>query len=189
MTMDQITESPKLPVLALVCASLALVIVGCATTASFRPDIDSMRTALVEAKAAGAERLAPEEYAHAEACLDWLTHEATEFNPFADPDTRKYVEKCRAPLQALKSKMAAAREAKVPPPVPVLPVPAEPAAREVEGIYPPIGTLAEALEALPKAEEVPIPAEEPAPQAEEAPPPSEEPAPPEIGRASCRERV
>ena len=87
------------------------MIAGCATTASFRPDIDSMKTALVEAKAAGAERLAPEEYAHAEACLDWLPHEATEFNPFADPNTRKYVDKCRTPFQALKSKMAAAREA------------------------------------------------------------------------------
>ncbi|MGH7410467.1 MAG: peptidoglycan-associated lipoprotein Pal, partial [Candidatus Methylomirabilis sp.] len=165
------------------CASLALMIGGCATTASYRPEIDTMKGALAEAKAAGAETLAPEEYAHAEACLDWLTHEATEFRPFADPNTSKYVGKCRPALQALKSKMAAAREAKVPaPPAPVSPVPpaplAEPAPAVDEGIYPTMGTLEEALAALPRAEEPPVLAEEPPPLPPVAvPPPAEEPPP------------
>jgi peptidoglycan-associated lipoprotein len=85
---------------------MALMIAGCATTASYRPEIDSMRTALAEAKAAGAETRAPEEYAAAEACLDWMTHEATEFNPFADPDAR-IRGKCQAAFAALREKMAA----------------------------------------------------------------------------------
>ena len=92
--------------LALIVASVALMIAGCATTASYRPDIDSMKTALAEAKAAGAETRAPEEFAAAEACLDWMTHEATEFNPFADPDAR-IRGKCQAALVALREKMAA----------------------------------------------------------------------------------
>jgi peptidoglycan-associated lipoprotein len=145
-----------------------------------------MRTALAEAKAAGAETLAPEEYARAEACLDILTHEATEFKPFADPHASKYVGKCRVPFQALKDKMAATRVPKmpsrlVPPPV-VAPTP------EAElGIYPATGTLAEALAALPPAEGPPPPeevapvAEAPPPLAEVAPsaevPPGAEPAP------------
>ncbi|MDE2179386.1 MAG: peptidoglycan-associated lipoprotein Pal [candidate division NC10 bacterium] len=66
-----------------------------------------MKAALVEAKAAGAETRAPEEYAAAEACLDWMTHEATEFNPFADPDAR-IRGKCQAAFVALREKMAAA---------------------------------------------------------------------------------
>ena len=92
--------------LALIVASVALMIAGCATTASYRPEIDSMKTALAEAKAAGAETRAPEEFAAAEACLDWMTHEATEFNPFADPDAR-IRGKCQAALVALREKMAA----------------------------------------------------------------------------------
>jgi peptidoglycan-associated lipoprotein len=83
------------------------MIAGCATTASYRPEIDSMKTALAEAKAAGAETRAPEEYAAAEACLDWMTHEATEFNPFADPDAR-IRGKCQAAFAALREKMATA---------------------------------------------------------------------------------
>lgn len=99
--------------LALICASVALMIAGCATTASYRPEIDSMKAALAEAKAADAETRAPEEFAAAEACLDWFTHEATEFNPFADPDARMRG-KCQAAFAALREKMAAAPEAKIP---------------------------------------------------------------------------
>jgi len=112
--MEQITKAGRMWRLALVSAFVAIFIVGCATTASYRPEIDSMKAALAEAKAAGAETLAPEEYAHAEACLDWLTHEATEFNPFADPNTRNFIGKCRAAFQALKDKMTAVREGRVP---------------------------------------------------------------------------
>ena len=92
----------------LIVASMALMIAGCATTASYRPEIDSMKTVLAEAKAAGAETRAPEAYAAAEACLDWFTHEATEFNPFADPDAR-IRGKCQAAFVALREKMAAAQ--------------------------------------------------------------------------------
>lgn len=130
--------------LALVSAFVAIIVavVGCATTASYRPEIDSMKAALAEAKAAGAEILAPEEYAHAEACLDWLTHEATEFHPFADPNTRNYIGKCRAAFQALKEKMAAAREARVP----VEPVPPPPAPKpEAAPAPPPAAAAGEAV--------------------------------------------
>ncbi|MBZ0169738.1 OmpA/MotB domain protein [Candidatus Methylomirabilis lanthanidiphila] len=98
---------------ALLTASVALMIAGCATTASYRPEIDGMKTALAEAKAAGAEMRAPEEYAAAEACLDWMTHEATEFNPFADPDAR-IRGKCQAAFAALREQMAAAPAATIP---------------------------------------------------------------------------
>ncbi len=98
---------------ALLTASVALMIAGCATTASYRPEIDSMKTALAEAKATGAEMRAPKEYAAAEACLDWFTHEATEFNPFADPDAR-IRGKCQAAFAALRETMAAAPEATIP---------------------------------------------------------------------------
>ncbi|HWQ70530.1 MAG TPA: peptidoglycan-associated lipoprotein Pal [Patescibacteria group bacterium] len=98
---------------ALLTASVALMIAGCATTASYRPEIDSMKTALAEAKATGAEMRAPEEYAAAEACLDWMTHEATEFNPFADPDAR-IRGKCQPAFAALREKMAAAPEVTIP---------------------------------------------------------------------------
>ncbi len=166
--MNQIRDTARILRLALICVSVAFIIAGCATTASFRPEIDSMRAALAEAKAAGAETLAPEEYARAEACLDLFTHEATEFNPFADPHASKYVGRCRVPFQALKDKMAAARVAKVsarPVPAPVeMPTPG------VElGVYPGMGTLAEALAALPAAE-APAPPEGVAPAAEAAPP-------------------
>ncbi len=140
--MPLIAGTGRISRLALVCASAALIIAGCATTASYRPEIDSMKASLDEAKAAGAETLAPEEYARAEACLDILTHEATEFHPIADPTTGKYLGQCRVALQALKDKMAAARVAKKPAP-PVQP-PAEAPAAEM-GIYPSMGTLAGAL--------------------------------------------
>ncbi len=164
--MKQIRDTARILRLALICVSVAFI-AGCATTASFRPEIDSMRTALAEAKAAGAETLAPEEYARAEACLDLLTHEATEYNPFADPQTSKYVGRCRVPFQALKDKMAAARVAKVP--ARPVPPPAEMPTPGAElGVYPGMGTLAEALAALPSAE-APLPSAEVAPPAEAAP--------------------
>ncbi len=119
--MEQITEAGRLWRLVLVSTFLAILIAGCATTASYRPEIESMKAALAEAKSAGAETLAPEEYAHAEACLDWLTHEATEFHPFADPTARNVIGKCRAAFQALKSKLTVVSEAKVPV-VPVSPL-------------------------------------------------------------------
>ncbi len=112
--MKQVTESGRVWRLALVSALVGIIVAGCATTASYRPEIDSMKADLADAKAAGAETLAPEEYAHAEACLDWLTHEATEFSPFADPTARNIIGKCRAAFAALKSSLAAARQAKIP---------------------------------------------------------------------------
>jgi peptidoglycan-associated lipoprotein len=112
--MAQISEAGRVWRLALVSTLVAFIFAGCATTASYRPDIDSMKADLAEAKAAGAETFAPEEYAHAEACLDILTHEATEFPPFADPDTRNYIGKCRAAFAALKSSVGASRRARVP---------------------------------------------------------------------------
>ncbi|CBE69610.1 exported protein of unknown function [Candidatus Methylomirabilis oxygeniifera] len=97
----------------LLSVSMALIIAGCATTASYRPEIEGMKVALAEAKASGAEKRAPEEYAGAEACLDWMTHEATEFNPFADPDAR-INGKCRTAFTALREKMAGAPVARIP---------------------------------------------------------------------------
>ncbi|MCZ7626495.1 MAG: hypothetical protein M5R38_12545 [Candidatus Methylomirabilis sp.] len=84
----------------LLTVSVAVIMAGCATTQSYQPEIDSMKRALAEAKAAGAETRAPREYAAAEACLDWMTHEATEFRPFADPDARIHG-RCQAALTAL----------------------------------------------------------------------------------------
>jgi peptidoglycan-associated lipoprotein len=185
--MPRIADTGRTFRLALLCASAALIVAGCATTASYRPEIDSMRASLADAKAAGAETLAPEEYARAEACLDLLTHEATEFKPFADPNTAKYVGKCRAPFQALKDKMAAVRVAKAPappaaPPIEApapAPAPSEapaPAAAPAPGpdlgIYPEAGTLAGALAALPaEAPPAPAPIEAAAPAAAPAPGP------------------
>ena len=173
--MSQIAKTPKRLRIALVWASMALafIVAGCATTASYRPEIDTMKGALAEAKVAGAETLAPEEYARAEACLDRLTHEATEFRPFADPNTGKYVRDCRPALQALKNKMAAA------PPVPVPVVPPVPPVPAVDqGIYPTMGTLEEALSALPPvAVAPPAPEVPPAPVAAPSPPPVAPPVP------------
>lgn len=111
--MDGSPKTGRVFQLALICASVAMMIAGCATTASYRPENDSMKAALSEAKAAGAETRAPEEFAAAEACLDWFTHEATEFNPFADPDAR-IRDKCQAAFAALRKKMAAAPVARIP---------------------------------------------------------------------------
>ena len=121
--MDHTTKARQLSRFALLCASVAVIIAGCATTASYRPEIDSMKATLAEAKAAGAETFAPEEYAHAEVCLDWLTHEATEFHPIADPTARNVIGQCRAAFASLRSKMVATREARVPA-EPVSPPPA-----------------------------------------------------------------
>ncbi len=111
--MDGSSKTGRRFQLALICASVALMIAGCATTASYRPESDSMKAALAEAKGARAETLAPEQFAAAEACLDWFTHEATEFNPLADPDAR-IRGKCHAAFAALRDKMAAAPVARVP---------------------------------------------------------------------------
>jgi peptidoglycan-associated lipoprotein len=111
--MDGSSKTGRRFQLALICASVALMIAGCATTASYRPESDSMKAALAEAKGARAETLAPEQFAAAEACLDWFTHEATEFNPLADPDAR-IRGKCQAAFAALRDKMAAAPVARVP---------------------------------------------------------------------------
>ena len=112
--MAQKTKAGHLSWLALLCASVAVIVAGCATTASYRPEIEGMKAALAQAKAAGAETLAPEEYAHAEACLDWLTHEATEYDPLADPSARNVIGKCRAAFDALQKKLAATRESRLP---------------------------------------------------------------------------
>lgn len=111
--MDGSPKTGRVFQLALICASVALMIAGCATTASYRPESDSMKATLAEAKAAGAETRAPEEFAAAEACLDWFTHEATEFTPFADPDAR-IRGKCLAAFAALREKMAVAPVARIP---------------------------------------------------------------------------
>jgi len=111
--MDGSSKTGRRFQLALICASVALMIAGCATTASYRPEVDSMRAFLTEAKAVGAETRAPEQFAAAEACLDWFTHEATEFSPFADPDAR-IRGKCQAAFTALRNKMAAAPVARIP---------------------------------------------------------------------------
>ncbi|MDE2058538.1 MAG: peptidoglycan-associated lipoprotein Pal [candidate division NC10 bacterium] len=133
--------------LALVAGSVALTIAGCATTASYRPEYESMRTALAETKAAGAEMRAPKEYAAAEACLDWFTHEATEFYPLADPDAR-IRGKCQAAFVALREKMAAAPEAEAAPPVGAA---AEEKAAEV--VPPPVTPQPETAQAAGAAEE------------------------------------
>src|SRR3990172_3711294 len=174
--MNQITKSARGSWPALFLVLVALIVGGCATTRSYTPEIDRMRVDLAEAKAAGAQTLAPDEYARAESCLDWWTHYVTQFDHIGDATTANLPARCRTALQALKSKMAVAPVAMVPempapPPPPVeapqaamappLP-PAPPAPAVDQGIYPKEGTLEEAMAALP-ATEAP-----PAPPAEEA---------------------
>jgi peptidoglycan-associated lipoprotein len=128
---------------------LATVIAGCATSASLRPEIDTMKAALAEAKAQGAEMSAPEAYAHAEACVDWLLHEATQFDHFGKP--RDILGRCRAAFASLKQKLSAVQEAKVrsepvappPAPKPEAPPPAAPeraaeAAKEIASPLKPV---------------------------------------------------
>ena len=111
--MDGGPKTSRVLQLAFICASVALMIAGCATTASYRPEVDSMRAFLTEAKVVGAETRAPEEFAAAEACLDWFTHEATEFTPFADPDAR-IRGKCLAAFAALRGRLGLASVARIP---------------------------------------------------------------------------
>lgn len=169
--MEQITEAGREWRLALVFALVAVLVAGCATTASYRPEIDSMKADLAEAKAAGAETLAPEEYAHAEACLDWLTHEATEFPPFADPTARNIIGKCRAAFAALKSSLAAARQAKIP----------------VEPVLPPQAPKPEAPKAEAPTPEAPPPSAPSEPTAV-TPPPAAPVSPPPAVAAREAER-
>jgi len=167
--MNQITRTARGSWPALIFVLVALIVGGCATTRSYTPEIDRMRADLAEAKAAGAETLAPDEYARAEACHNWWTHYVTQFDHIGDATMANLPARCRTALQALKSKMAVAPVAMVPdmpapPPVeapqaemaPPLP-PAPPAPEVDRGIYPKEGTLEEAMAALPPVEAPPAP--------------------------------
>ena len=177
MTVNQITNTAKGSWLAVFFVVAALIVGGCATTRSYTPEIDRMKADLAEAKAAGAQTLAPDEFAHAEACLDWWTHYVTQFDHIGDPTMATLPARCRPALQALKSKMAAASVAMAPdmpapppPPVeapqaepaPALPAPPPPPSEPAVdlGIYPKEGTLEEALAALPATEAPPAPQRE-----------------------------
>jgi peptidoglycan-associated lipoprotein len=112
--MDQRPRIAPTTRLALVAAVVTVFIAGCGLRASYRSDIDRMKAELAEAKAAGAERLAPEEYAQAEACLDWYTHYATQFDHIGDVTTANLPARCRTAFASLKSKMVAIREGRMP---------------------------------------------------------------------------
>jgi peptidoglycan-associated lipoprotein len=112
--MDQMPEVKRNSRLALICALAALLTAGCATSASYRPEIDRMKGELAEAKAAGAETFAAEEYASAEACLDWWTHYVTQFDHFGDVTMANLPARCRAAFASLRSKLVATREGRVP---------------------------------------------------------------------------
>jgi peptidoglycan-associated lipoprotein len=103
--MDQLPEVRRISRLALVCSLATFLISGCATSASYRPEIDRMKGELAEAKAAGAEILAAEEYASAEACLDWWTHWVTQFDHFGDATMANLPARCRAAFASLRSKL------------------------------------------------------------------------------------
>ena len=172
--MEQMTGRGKMRWLVLISASVALMIAGCATTRSYTPEIDRMRVDLAEAKAAGAQTLAPDEYARAESCLDWWTHYVTQFDHIGDATMANLPARCRTALQALKSKMAVAPVAMVPdmpapPPPPVeapqaemapTPPPAPPAPEVDRGSYPKEGTLGDAMAGLPATVAPPAPAAE-----------------------------
>ena len=180
--MNQITKTARRSWPALFFVLVALIVGGCATTRSYTPEIDRMRTDLAEAKAAGAQTLAPDEYARAESCLDWWTHYVTQFDHIGDATMANLPARCRTALQALKSKMAVASVAMVPdmpapPPPPVeapqaemapTPPPAPPAPEVDRGIYPKEGTLGDAMAGLPATEALPATPE--APPAAPAPP-------------------
>ena len=180
--MNQITKTARRSWPALFFVLVALIVGGCATTRSYTPEIDRMRMDLAEAKAAGAQTLAPDEYAHAEACLDWWTHYVTQFDHIGDATMANLPARCRSALQALKSKMAVAPVAMVPdmpapPPPPVeapqaemapTPPPAPPAPEVDRGSYPKEGTLGDAMAGLPATEALPATPE--APPAAPAPP-------------------
>ena len=112
--MDQMPEVKRNSRLALICALAAFLTAGCATSASYRPEIDRMKGELAEAKAAGAETFAAEEYAAAEACLDWYTHYVTQFDHFGDVTMANLPARCRAAFASLRSKLVATREGRVP---------------------------------------------------------------------------
>ena len=112
--MDQMPKVKRNSRLALICALAALLIAGCATSASYRPEIDRMKGELAEAKAAGAETFAAEEYASAEACLDWYTHYVTQFDHFGDVTMANLPARCRAAFASLRSKLVGTREGRVP---------------------------------------------------------------------------
>jgi peptidoglycan-associated lipoprotein len=112
--MDQMPEVKRNSRLALICALAALLTAGCATSASYRPEIDRMKGELAEAKAAGAETSAAEEYAAAEACLDWWTHYVTQFDHFGDVTMANLPARCRAAFASLRNKLVATREGRVP---------------------------------------------------------------------------
>jgi peptidoglycan-associated lipoprotein len=103
--MDQMPEVKRISRLALVCSLATFLISGCATRASYRPEIDRMKGELAEAKAAGAETFAAEEYASAEACLDWWTHWVTQFDHFGDVTMANLPARCRAAFASLRSKL------------------------------------------------------------------------------------
>lgn len=190
--MNRITNTARGSWPALLFVLVALIVGGCATTRSYTPEIDRMKADLSAAKAAGAETLAPDEFAHAEACLDWWTHYVTQFDHIGDATMANLPARCRPALQALKNKMAAASVATVPdmpapPPPPVKapqaerapgPPPAPPAPKADLGIYPKMGTLEDALASLPAAEEPPAPEKAPPAFAEAPPPALAPPAPP-----------
>ena len=112
--MDQMPEVKRNSRLALICALAALLTAGCATSASYRPEIDRMKGELAEAKAAGAETFAAEEYAAAEACLDWYTHYVTQFDHFGDVTMANLPARCRATFASLRSWLVATRAGRVP---------------------------------------------------------------------------
>jgi len=112
--MDRMPEVRRNSRLALVCSLAAFLIAGCAIRASYRPEIDRMKGELAEAKAAGAETSAPEEYAAAEACLDWWTHWVTQFDHFGDVTMANLPGRCRAAFASLRSWLVASRAGRVP---------------------------------------------------------------------------
>src|SRR3990172_6817443 len=100
--------------LALFCPLAVLFPPTFGPTAPYRPEIDRMKGELAEAKAAGAETFAAEEYAAAEACLDWYTHYVTQFDHFGDVTMANLPARCRATFASLRSKVVATREGRVP---------------------------------------------------------------------------
>lgn len=169
--MIQITKTARGSWPALFFVLVALIVGGCATTRSYTPEIDRMKADLAEAKAAGAQTLAPDEYAHAEACHNWWSHYVTQFDHIGDATMANLPARCRSALQALKSKMAVAPVAMVPempipppPPVeapqaemaPALPPPPPEPTVDL-GIYPKEGTLEEPMAAPPLVEAPPAP--------------------------------
>lgn len=135
--MDQMPKGKPISRLAPVCALVAVMIVGCAPHRSYRPEVDRLKAELAEAKAAGAESFAPEEYASAEACLDWWTHWVTQFDHFGDVTMANLPARCRAAFASLRSKLVATREGRMP----------------VEAVSPPTAPKPEATPSAPREAE------------------------------------